>query len=139
MSSLCWCYNTPVRIKHSNCCLELLFMKLLLNVNLTLTLIQNKLQFSFGELVCLFISILFHLTNFSFWPFVFEYKEMKGWHQKFLQVVLRTCWIDANVWKKQPQRRPVSSFTNFLFEILSRTSAQLFIHFLNLLSKKCLN
>jgi hypothetical protein len=42
--------------------------------------------------VCLFVSILFsfafHLTNFLFWSFGLN-TEMKDWHQKFLQIVLR--------------------------------------------------
>jgi hypothetical protein len=84
--------------------LELLFMKLFLKVNLMLTLIQIKFQFSFGEFVCLFVclfglfglfglfvSILF-LFHFSFEKLIFSFHlntETKGWHQQFLQIVLR--------------------------------------------------
>jgi hypothetical protein len=71
-------------------------MKLFLNVNLTLTLIQIKLQFSFGEFVCLFVC-LFQFSFFSlfiwqtshFDHFWFLNTETKDWHQKFLQTVLR--------------------------------------------------
>jgi hypothetical protein len=57
-------------------------MKLLQDVNLTLTLIQNKLQFSFGEFVCFFVcfnflSFTFHFTNFLFRFFHFLNTETK--------------------------------------------------------------
>jgi hypothetical protein len=100
--------------------LELLFMRLFLNVNLTKTLIQNKLQFSFGEFVFLFQFSFFHfhLTNFSFWFFDCEYRDEgltpeipSNCPQKLVEL-MQMCW------KKQPQQRPVSFLSLFLFSFL---------------------
>jgi hypothetical protein len=98
--------------------LELLFMKLLLNVNLIQTLIQIKLQFSFGEFVCLFQFSFFSLfirqtSHFDF--FISEYRDKgltpeipSNCPQKLVEL-MQMCW------KKQPQQRPVSIFLLFLF------------------------
>jgi hypothetical protein len=55
-------------------------------------LIQNKPWFSFGEFVCLFVSILFlsfFIWQTSHFDFLILNTKTKDWHQKFLQIVLR--------------------------------------------------
>jgi hypothetical protein len=105
-------------------CLELLFMKLFLNVNLTLTLIQIKLQSSFGEFVCLFVGILFLLLSFDKLLILiisFEYRDKgltpeipSNCPQKLVEL-MKMCW------KKEPQQRPVSSFLFVCFFHFTQT------------------
>jgi hypothetical protein len=77
----------------------MLFMKLSLNVNLILTLIQIKLQFSFGLFVCLFQFSFFSLLIWqtSHFDFLIWIQRQRIDTKNSFKLSSETCWIDANV------------------------------------------